>query len=112
MSSLIAAHLEPLIGYGLAAFAAGCLLRLFAGNGADRGPKVVVGELEEDVRPRTAVRSPADDRSVPAYHVFIPGVGSGERIDDVEQPLLDRRWARAGSPTLGARWEPPAADVC
>lgn len=42
------------------------------------------------------------------YRVFVPGRGTFASIDAAEQAQLDRRWARFGSRTFGARWTPPA----
>jgi hypothetical protein len=40
----------------------------------------------------------------PGYRVIVPDGGSFASIDAAEQDALDRRWASAGSPTLGAAW--------
>jgi len=54
--------------------------------------------------PTPPARTAAPERRAPriGYHVFVPGRGSFATVDEAEQELLDRRWARAGSPTLGA----------
>jgi hypothetical protein len=85
---------------GLALLFAGWLLR---SAGRRRAPALQAAAL----MPREAVRWRPEQPLSPLggtsdYRVVVPNVGSFSTVDEAEQRELDRRWARAGSPTLGA----------
>jgi len=91
-----------LTGVGLALLVGGLLIRFF-GRGT-RGllvpgvpylPALALGGA-------TVPRRPDVEAKGFDYRVFVPGFGSGASIDEAEQSLLDRRWARFGSRTLGS----------
>jgi hypothetical protein len=94
------ADLGLVTAFGFALLAAGWLL---VRRTEPRGS--IVGRV--DVAP-AAVRLPEQDFAAPSgeprrYRVYVPGVGDFASIDEAEQPMLDRRWAEAGSRLLGAR---------
>ena len=94
--------LRSLIGLGLALLVGGLLIRFLARGG--RGLLVPAMPYTPAVALRTAALPRRLDVAAQRfdYRVFVPGVGSGASIDEAEQSLLDRRWARFGSPTLGS----------
>jgi hypothetical protein len=94
--------LTSLTGVGLALLVAGLLIRFFArGSRGSLVPAMALvpaGALGRATAPGGLLveARPFD------YRVCVPGFGSGASIDEAEQKLLDRRWARFGSRTLGA----------
>jgi hypothetical protein len=96
--------LATIFGIGLALLLGGCGLFALTRRRVAGGPVALAGTpFSMPVRARMPlVEKPRD------YRVFVPGRGSFASIDDAEQDQLDRRWARLGSRTLGARWRPPA----
>jgi hypothetical protein len=90
-----------LLGCGLLAL--GLLLMVF---GRARRPAVHLVAAPRAPSSRGKERKPGDPAARAArglgYRVFVPGRGAFSSVADAEQPVLDRRWARAGCPRLGA----------
>ena len=94
--------LTSLTGVGLALLVAGLLIRFFArGSRGSLVPAMALGPAGA-LGGTTAPRRLDVEARPFDYRVFVPGFGSGSSIDEAEQKLLDRRWARFGSQTLGA----------
>jgi hypothetical protein len=90
------------VGLGVALLLGGLLLALLGRVTATAPSPSFPGALPPG--PRSSRRHlPATQAHPRGYRVFVPRVGSFRSIDDAEQKALDRRWASAGSPTLGAR---------
>jgi hypothetical protein len=87
---------------GLALLLAGWLLRTTTGErglATVHAAELVPSETVWRRRPAPALTPLGADAD---YRVFVPDVGEFTSIDAAEQRALDRRWASAGSPTLGA----------